>query len=509
VVPGAPGGQPTGAFARTQPKDFVDPLADTSSDSSYGFGFQDETYSRTEEANEDGTVSGSYSYTDEDGITRTYRYRAGKGIGFVIEGTDFARSDDGESPASTTLTGASSTSSVSSTRLPLSSIRGSYSGSSVRNPGSGLRPSTSFRPTATSGSSTSFNRLTTTASRPSTSITQTASSSNKVRPFEEANVRSSQSNDGSYSFNYQTSSHSRNEAADSNNNVKGDFAFVADDDQQNREIKYEAGSNTGFIAEGAHIPVGPVVPGAPGGQPTGAFARTQPKDFVDPLADTSSDSSYGFGFQDETYSRTEEANEDGTVSGSYSYTDEDGITRTYRYRAGKGIGFVIEGTDFVQSDDGESPASTTLIGASSSSSVSSTRLTGSSNQQRVSTGSRYSGSSVRNTGSNPTFISTGSRFSGSSSHSSSSGSSSARPSSTRGGYSGSSVRNTGSNLRPSTPFRPTATSATASVRGSSHPNPLKSTFKPSSTSEVFPGFTLHQYDQSNSDDKFGYVLKFD
>merc|ERR1712106_1009467 len=98
-------------------------------------------------------------------------------------------------------------------------------------------------------------------------------------------------------------------------------------------------------------------------------------------------------------------------------------------------------------------------------------------------------------------ISTGTRFSGASSHSSSSGSSSARPSSIRGGYSGSSVRNPGSGLRPSTSFRPTATSAPASIRGSSHPNPLKSTFKPSSTSEVFPGFTLHQYDQSNSDDK--------
>jgi len=36
-------------------------------------------------------------------------------------------------------------------------------------------------------------------------------------------------------------------------NVKGSFKFIADDGVE-RSIKYTAGSSTGFVAEGAHLP---------------------------------------------------------------------------------------------------------------------------------------------------------------------------------------------------------------------------------------------------------------
>ncbi|XP_037079854.1 uncharacterized protein LOC119100810 [Pollicipes pollicipes] len=49
------------------------------------------------------------------------------------------------------------------------------------------------------------------------------------RPVEIAHVRSSQGEDGSYQFSYETSDSSRHESADSANNVQGNFEFVADD----------------------------------------------------------------------------------------------------------------------------------------------------------------------------------------------------------------------------------------------------------------------------------------
>nr|XP_027221969.1 putative protein TPRXL [Penaeus vannamei] len=118
-----------------------------------------------------------------------------------------------------------------------------------------------------------------------------------------------------------TPTHSRAESGDADNNVDGNFAFVADDGQS-RAISYEAGSDTGFIAEGAHIPVGPEVPGAP--------------------SDTNADASYSFAFDSDQYSRSESADADGNVQGTYTLLDDQGTRRTYRFRAGKGVGFEKE-----------------------------------------------------------------------------------------------------------------------------------------------------------------------
>nr|XP_045583169.1 sialidase-like [Procambarus clarkii] len=462
------------AQARARPP-FVDPLADSNADASYGFDFAGDGQARTEQSDSDGNVRGSYTYTDDQGRTRTYTYTAGKGTGFVVEGDDLpqAPADPSLTPAATRLsssaarfpsstlgaarpsstlgaarpssTGPSQTSATSpsfrasTSRLPSRPTSGSPTGPvSFLRSGAGSDASYSFsydagdhsrsesadanlnvdgqfsfvaddgvrrRVVYEAGSGTGFvasgdhlpkspeshfgsqtasaavrGRPTTyrspTASgtpgspastagsrspaprRPAFTTTQTQYSSPSTRaqtgPFEPANTRSQLSPDGSYSFAYETSSHSRAESGDRDNNVVGDFDFVADDGQR-RAIKYEAGSATGFIAEGAHIPVGPEVPGAPSGQPTGRIVPVREVPFIDPLADSKSDASYNFAFDSEQYSRSESADADGNVQGTYTVVDDDGTRRTHRFRAGEGIGFE---TEEVSSSRGPPPSRT-------------------------------------------------------------------------------------------------------------------------------------------------------
>nr|XP_053627425.1 uncharacterized protein LOC128685015 [Cherax quadricarinatus]XP_053627426.1 uncharacterized protein LOC128685015 [Cherax quadricarinatus] len=442
------------AQARARPP-FVDPLADPKADASYGFDFAGEGQARNEQSDADGNVRGSYTYTDEQGRTRTYKYTAGRGTGFVVEGDDLPQSpaDPVSTPAATRL---SSAAAAAAARVPSPSLRTAATASTVSQTSV---PSTSFRASAASrlpsspfsaglasptgpvsfqrsgarsdasysfsydagdhsrsesadadlnvdgkfsfvaddgvrrsvvyeaGSDTGFLAsgdhlpqsptgppstssvsLRTAASfrspsaptapgspaapgRPALTPSQTPytapagrlspSTYQQTRPFESANTRSQLSPDGSYSFAYETSSHSRAESGDRDNNVDGKFDFVADDGQR-RGIKYEAGSDTGFIAEGAHIPVGPEVPGAPSGQPTGRIVPVQEVPFIDPLADSKSDASYSFGFDSEQYSRSESADADGNVRGTYTVVDDDGTRRTHRFRAGEGIGVETE-----------------------------------------------------------------------------------------------------------------------------------------------------------------------
>ncbi|XP_053627421.2 uncharacterized protein [Cherax quadricarinatus] len=445
------------AQARARPP-FVDPLADPNADASYGFDFAGEGQARSEQSDADGNVRGSYTYTDEQGRTRTYKYTAGRGTGFVVEGDDLPQSpaDPVSTPAATRLSSAAAArvpspslrtaataSIVSQTSVPSTSLRASaasrlpsrpfsaslgsptgpvsFQRSGARSDASysfsydagdhsrsesadadlnvdgqfsfvaddGVRrsvvyeagsdtgflasgdhlpqspsgpPTTSSARTPTSYRSpsapripsspafprtpgtpafTSGSRLPAAPGRPTFTPSQTQYSSLTGRPFEPANTRSQLSPDGSYSFAYETSSHSRAESGDRDNNVEGRFDFVADDGQR-RAIKYEAGSDTGFIAEGAHIPVGPEVPGAPSGQPTGRIVPVQEVPFIDPLADSKSDASYSFAFDSEQYSRSESADADGNVRGTYTVVDDDGTRRTHRFRAGEGIGFETE-----------------------------------------------------------------------------------------------------------------------------------------------------------------------
>ncbi|XP_063597241.1 uncharacterized protein LOC134773925, partial [Penaeus indicus] len=176
-------------------------------------------------------------------------------------------------------------------------------------------------------------------------------------PVEEAQVRSSALDDGSYSFSYETQSSSRHESADALNNVRGRYSFIADDNV-NREIQYVAGADTGYIAEGDSLPQGPPVPGAETGIPTGRILPVLSEEEANALAgvspllksgegsdiaDTQADASYKFAFDSDSYSRTEEADADGNIVGSYRYVDEDGKEHTVNFVAGRKTGFLPEG----------------------------------------------------------------------------------------------------------------------------------------------------------------------
>ena len=477
---------------------FVDPLAGVDADRSFNFGFDGEEYSRNEVSNSDGTVSGSYSYIDEFGRTRTYNYRAGQGIGFEIEGDDIPQPVEPLPShiaiAQQRASGSSSSARTRASHASLGNNKASIGASRIT--GVGHRSSSRLAAHSSSSVSPSRQRNTQTPSqtyfppaKPSSFSTSSASSgqhsfaSHKSstlkdgigRKFEAANTRTSFSPSGSYSLAYETSSHSRQEDGDEDNNVKGRFTFTADDDGKDRTVTYEAGSATGFTVEGDHLPIGPSVPGARSGQVTGKIEPVEEKEFVDPLADGNADSSYNFGFDSDTYSRSEAADKDGNVAGSYSVLGEDNILRTYKFRAGHGIGYETEEVSAVPSRSRTTPNTRQLTsnvnrGASS--------VAGFSSHSRLSQGSSFGSTQF----SSPARTSPVVLYKAPvhTAHSS------------RQGTKSSLTHNARSSIGTSR--------ASHKSRSSSHS---------SRYNEIFPGFTLNQYDAVEGRGKYGYVLKFD
>ena len=280
--------------------------------------------------------------------------------------------------------------------------------------------------------------------------------------------------------------------------MRGQFSFTADDDGEDRSVNYEASSATGFVAAGKHLPIGPIVPGAPTGQVTGRIVPVEEIEFEDPLADDDTDASFDFGFDSDSYSRSETADVDGNVVGTYSVLGEDNILRTYRYRAGKGIGFETTEISAVPSRNRASSASSFSQGSSASAS-STTRTSGS----RTSSSTRTA--SVQT----PATSYLAPPASGHSSRAHTSFSSNTRGLAGHGAaaahkFSGaSSTRTSSSNNK----LRGGASTRTASSGGASHK--FGAHTSRSSSDEVFPGFTLRQYDASEGRGKYGYVLKFD
>ncbi|XP_047492212.1 uncharacterized protein LOC125041372 [Penaeus chinensis] len=285
---------------------YSSPRDSTARDASYSFSYDAGQSSRSESADPNLNVQGTFSFDADDGIRRTVNYVAGSATGFVAEGDHLPVASDVPSSESDTQ---SSSPSVVSTK------------------------SASPAP-----------------SRPTAQPKLVA----PAAPAEEAQVRSSALGDGSYSFSYETQSSSRHESADALNNVRGRYSFVADDDV-NRQIQYVAGADTGYIAEGDSLPQGPPVPGAETGIPTGRILPVLSEEEANALAgvspllksgegsdiaDTQADASYKFAFDSDSYSRTEEADADGNIVGSYTYVDEEGKEHTVSFVAGRKTGFL-------------------------------------------------------------------------------------------------------------------------------------------------------------------------
>lgn len=216
-----------------------------------------------------------------------------------------------------------------------------------------------------------------------------------------AETRSKLNNDGSYSFSYSTNDQSREESADSKNNVRGSYSFKAKDDGHTRRVDYAAGSAIGFVATGNHLPVPPGSTAAFGyssqgqsrptsfgqsssssfsqsglstysaadgihytagdgkvsvandassvglisGKPTssGSFSQT-PVGGSSTSTGLKRDGSYSFSYNAGDHSRQESGDAQNNVRGTYSFVaKDDGQTRHVEYEAGAATGFIAKG----------------------------------------------------------------------------------------------------------------------------------------------------------------------
>ncbi|XP_068231702.1 platelet binding protein GspB-like [Palaemon carinicauda] len=285
-----------------------------STDASYSFSYDAGDSARSESADADLNVQGSYSFVPPEGHRLTVNYVAGSDTGFIATGDHLP-----VAPDATSVTGVDG-------KKPVTSVT-AYSAPSSLSPA------------------------------------QAPTSISALAPAQVAQVRSSAADDGSYSFSYETDSSSRSESADAHNSVTGHYSFVADDGI-NRKIDYIAGSETGYIAEGDSLPVGPPVPGAESGIPTGRILPVLSEAEANALAGLSTasgavpllkasgtsdasaapaDASYSFSFASDSYSRNEEADAEGNIVGSYTYLDEEGNEHTVKFVAGRETGFLPEG----------------------------------------------------------------------------------------------------------------------------------------------------------------------
>ncbi|KAF2356455.1 Insect cuticle protein [Trinorchestia longiramus] len=385
-------------------------------DGSYSFSYDNSDSSRLESGDADNNVVGQFSFVADDGQNRQIRYKAGSATGFIAEGDGIP-----EAPAAPAVPSLHSAVGPAATAPNVASVRQGYSYSapdqpavstlynapdntlsaSVQNQPRGdasysfnyktddsardessdadlnVKGSYSFvgddgqsrRVNYIAGSSTGFVAtgdhlpVAPEASDP----TSLASPVQYSAPARSPPIASSHSQiqgpqtsrDASYQFNYQTGDSSRSESADADLNVRGDFSFVADDGQR-RTVSYVAGSGTGFVAEGSHLPVAPEVPAVPvhTAQPTtyqspAVYSGSQTGQQVGAnIASTrNTDGSYSFSYQNADSSRTESADSSNNVVGEYSFIADDGENRHIRYQAGSATGFVADGSSIPTSPE--------------------------------------------------------------------------------------------------------------------------------------------------------------
>nr|BAB13738.1 DD5 [Penaeus japonicus] len=370
----------------------------SSPDGSYSFNYETDSSAREETADPNLNVRGRFSFRGTDGRQRTVQYRAGADSGFVAQGDHLPVSPDvpsGSAAVPQTRSGPAAPSSPAQVKSS-SSPDGSYSfnyetDSSAReetaDPNLNVRGRFSFRGTdgrqrtvqyragADSGFVAQGDHLPVSPDVPSGSaaVPQTRSGPSSSAPSSPAQVKSSSSPDGSYSFNYETDSSAREETADPNLNVRGRFSFRGTDGRQ-RTVQYRAGADSGFVAQGDHLPVSPDVPSGSAAVPQtrsgpAAPSSSAPSSPAQVKSSSSPDGSYSFNYETDSSAREETADPNLNVRGRFSFRGTDGRQRTVQYRAGADSGFVAQGDHLPVSPDvpsGSAAVPQTRSGPSSS-----------------------------------------------------------------------------------------------------------------------------------------------
>merc|ERR1711971_881336 len=353
----------------------------------YNFQFQGEGQSRQEEQDEDGLVTGSYSYLGADGVEHTVNYRAGAGIGFEIIDpsveqmfADFgAKKVDDPLPVAAVRDAAPAV--VVEAAVSADSLYGAPAAA----------PDTLYGAPA--------EQLPNYSEELPSYVEK--SSSEEV----EAITTGMMMMDPSYYFQYKSLDSERTEDADSNGDVVGSYSYLSPGGQE-IVVRYKAGADTGFVIENQeelnsvllraasepfeaaeevvveqasepreHVftlegddedvlptplsgspppleslysapPPAAAEPtslyGAPALEPLPSYEEAEA---VAAPAMMMMDPSYNFAYAGDAGNREEAADSQGVVTGSYSYLSPEGNEILVRYTAGADTGFVIENSD--------------------------------------------------------------------------------------------------------------------------------------------------------------------
>jgi hypothetical protein len=357
----------------------------------YNFQFQGEEQSRQEEQDEEGLVTGSYSYLGADGVQHTVNYRAGAGIGFEIIDpsvdqmfADFgAKVDD---------------------PLPVAAVRDAAPAVVVEAPA--VAPDALYGAPAAVAPDTLYGapaeELPSYAEElPSyVELPRDESSSEEVEATTTGMMM-----DPSYYFQYKSADSERTEDADSTGAVVGSYSYLSPGGQE-IVVRYRAGADTGFVIEnqeelnsallraasepfeaakevvveqaseprehvftlegddedvlptplsGSPPPLDSLYSAPPpaAAEPTSLYGAPaleplpsyEEAEAVAAPAMMMMDPSYNFAYAGDAGNREEAADSQGVVTGSYSYLSPEGNEILVRYTAGADTGFVIENSD--------------------------------------------------------------------------------------------------------------------------------------------------------------------
>jgi hypothetical protein len=357
----------------------------------YNFQFQGEEQSRQEEQDEEGLVTGSYSYLGADGVQHTVNYRAGAGIGFEIIDpsvdqmfADFgAKVDD---------------------PLPVAAVRDAAPAVVVEAPA--VAPDALYGAPAAVAPDTLYGA-------PAEELPSYAEElpSYVELPLDESSSEEVEATttgmmmDPSYYFQYKSADSERTEDADSTGAVVGSYSYLSPGGQE-IVVRYRAGADTGFVIEnqeelnsallraasepfeaakevvvekaseprehvftlegddedvlptplsGSPPPLDSLYSAPPpaAAEPTSLYGAPaleplpsyEEAEAVAAPAMMMMDPSYNFAYAGDAGNREEAADSQGVVTGSYSYLSPEGNEILVRYTAGADTGFVIENSD--------------------------------------------------------------------------------------------------------------------------------------------------------------------
>merc|ERR1711971_449806 len=375
----------------------------------YNFQFQEEGQSRQEEQNEDGLVTGSYSYLGADGVEHVVNYRAGAGICFEIMDPSVEQmfADFGAKKVVDPLPVAAVRDAAPAVVVEAAVAADSLYGAPAAAPEDVVEADSLYGAPAAAPDTlygAPAEELPTYSEELPSYVELDESSSEAV----EATTTGMMMMDPSYYFQYKSADSERTEDADSNGDVVGSYSYLSPGGQE-IVVRYKAGADTGFVIEnqeelnsallraasepfeaaeevvveqaseprehvftleeddedvlptplsGSPPPLESLYSAPPPtpavAQPTSLYGAPA----LEPLpsyeeADAVAapammmmmDPSYNFAYTGDAGNREEAADSEGVVTGSYSYLSPEGNEILVRYTAGADTGFVIENSD--------------------------------------------------------------------------------------------------------------------------------------------------------------------